>query len=154
MYRIFIVEDDPGIARGIKKQMESWNLEARCAVDFEKIMEEFQDYHPHLVLLDISLPFYNGYYWCQEIRKSIHSQILTVFFMPLIGAGIHTAFAFPMIYRLLQLFSLHNMWLLIGITGGCFLGFGLVYVLMYLLTSRSYYKIVRGGNFNSSKRIC
>lgn len=69
MYRIFIVEDDPGIARGIKKQMESWNLEARCAVDFEKIMEEFQDYHPHLVLLDISLPFYNGYYWCQEIRK-------------------------------------------------------------------------------------
>ena len=89
----------------------------------------------------------------KEIRKSIHSQILTVFFMPLIGAGIHTAFAFPMIYRLLQLFSLHNMWLLIGITGGCFLGFGLVYVLMYLLTSRSYYKIVRGGNFNSSKRI-
>ena len=69
MYRIFIVEDDPGIARGIQKQMESWNLEARCAVDFEKIMEEFQDYHPHLVLLDISLPFYNGYYWCQEIRK-------------------------------------------------------------------------------------
>ena len=55
MYRIFIVEDDPGIARGIQKQMESWNLEARCAVDFEKIMEEFQDYHPHLVLLDISL---------------------------------------------------------------------------------------------------
>ena len=89
----------------------------------------------------------------KEIRKSIHSQILTVFFMPLIGAGTHTAFAFPMIYRLLQLFSLHNMWLLIGITGGCFLGFGLVYVLMYLLTSRSYYKIVRGGNFNSSKRI-
>ena len=89
----------------------------------------------------------------KKIRKSIHSQILTVFFMPLIGAGIHTAFAFPMIYRLLQLFSLHNMWLLIGITGGCFLGFGLVYVLMYLLTSRSYYKIVRGGNFNSSKRI-
>ena len=81
----------------------------------------------------------------KEIRKSINSQILTVFFMPLIWAGIHTAFAFPMIYRLLQLFSLHNMWLLIGITGGCFLGFGLVYVLMYLLTSRSYYKIVRGS---------
>ena len=69
MYRIFIIEDDPGIARGIQKQMESWNLEARCASDFEKIMEEFSDYHPHLVLLDISLPFYNGYYWCQEIRK-------------------------------------------------------------------------------------
>ena len=72
--------------------------------------------------------------------------------MPLIWAGIHTAFAFPMIYRLLQLFSLHNMWLLIGITGGCFLGFGLVYVLMYLLTSKSYYKIVRGGNFSSRRQ--
>ena len=88
----------------------------------------------------------------KEIRKSINSQILTVFFMPLIWAGIHTAFAFPMIYRLLQLFSLHNMWLLIGITGGCFLGFGLVYVLMYLLTSKSYYKIVRGGSFSSRRQ--
>ena len=88
----------------------------------------------------------------KEIRKSINSQILTVFFMPLIWAGIHTAFAFPMIYRLLQLFSLHNMWLLIGITGGCFLGFGLVYVLMYLLTSRSYYKIVRAGSFSSHRQ--
>lgn len=88
----------------------------------------------------------------KEIKRSINSQVLTVFFMPLIWAGIHTAFAFPMIYRLLQLFSLHNMWLLIGITGGCFLGFGLVYVLMYLLTSRSYYKIVSGGNFSSHRQ--
>ena len=88
----------------------------------------------------------------KEVKKSINSQVLTVFFMPLIWAGIHTAFAFPMIYRLLQLFSLHNMWLLIGITGGCFLGFGLVYVLMYLLTSRSYYKIVSGGNFSSHRQ--
>ena len=88
----------------------------------------------------------------KEVKKSINSQVLTVFFMPLIWAGIHTAFAFPMIYRLLQLFSLHNMWLLIGITGGCFLEFGLVYVLMYLLTSRSYYKIVSGGNFSSHRQ--
>ena len=93
----------------------------------------------------------------KEIRKSINSQVLTVFFMPLLWAGIHTAFAFPMIYRLLQLFNLHNLWLLIGITGGCFLGFGLVYVLMYLLTSKSYYKIVRGGivrggNFSSRRQ--
>ena len=89
MYRIFIVEDDPGIARGIKKQMESWNLEARCAVDFEKIMEEFQDYHPHLVLLDISLPFYNGYYWCQEIRSI--SLPPTVWIPPPITEGDITA---------------------------------------------------------------
>ena len=69
MYRIFIIEDDPGIAEGIKRQVESWNLEARCAENFEKILEEFTAYDPQLVLLDISLPFYNGYYWCQEIRK-------------------------------------------------------------------------------------
>ena len=56
MYRIFIIEDDPGIARGIQKQMESWNLEARCASDFEKIMEEFSDYHPHLVLKISKVP--------------------------------------------------------------------------------------------------
>ena len=69
MYRIFIIEDDPGIVEGIKRQVESWNLEARCAENFQKIMEEFTAYDPQLVLLDISLPFYNGYYWCQEIRK-------------------------------------------------------------------------------------
>ena len=69
MYRILIVEDDSGIAEGLKRQMESWNLEARCAINFEKIMEEFTAFQPQLVLLDITLPFYNGYYWCQEIRK-------------------------------------------------------------------------------------
>ena len=78
MYRIFIVEDDPQIAEGIKKQMESWNLEARCAEDFGKILEEFQDYDPHLVLLDISLPFYNGYYWCQEIRKISKVPVISI----------------------------------------------------------------------------
>ncbi len=69
MYRVFIIEDEETIARGIQKQMESWSLEAKCVQDFRSVMEEFQDYQPHLVLLDISLPFYNGYYWCQEIRK-------------------------------------------------------------------------------------
>lgn len=78
MYRIFIVEDDLQIAEGIKRQMESWNLEARCAQDFGKVLEEFQDYDPHLVLLDISLPFYNGYYWCQEIRKISKAPVIFI----------------------------------------------------------------------------
>lgn len=69
MYRVLIVEDEEAIARGIKKQVESWNLEARCAEDFRNVMDEFTRYRPHLVLLDIFLPFYNGHYWCQEIRK-------------------------------------------------------------------------------------
>ena len=69
MYRIFIVEDDCGIAEAIKQQAESWGLEARIASDVRGVMSEFAQYQPHLVLLDITLPFYNGYHWCGEIRK-------------------------------------------------------------------------------------
>ena len=75
-----------------------------------------------------------------------------MFSSPLIWAWLNTAVAFPMIYRLRHLFSLYNIGFLIRITGGCFRGFGLVYVLMYLLTSKSYYKIVRGGNFSSRRQ--
>lgn len=69
MYRIFIVEDDRGIAEAIRQQAAMWELEARCAQDFRGVMREFAEYQPHLVLLDISLPFMSGYHWCQEIRK-------------------------------------------------------------------------------------
>lgn len=68
MYRILIVEDDAVIAKTIRKQMESWGLQAVCAEDFDNIMRLFSEFDPHLVLLDISLPFRNGYYWCSEIR--------------------------------------------------------------------------------------
>lgn len=69
MSRIMIVEDDQVIARAIKKHLESWDFEVHCAEDFQKILSEFADIQPELVLLDISLPFYNGFYWCTEIRK-------------------------------------------------------------------------------------
>lgn len=69
MYRILIVEDDLGIAMAIKKQIESWDLEARRVEDFRNILAEFSEYAPHLILMDISLPFFNGYHWCSEIRK-------------------------------------------------------------------------------------
>ena len=69
MYRIFIVEDDSGIAGAIQKQTESWGMEARCTEDFHDIMAEFAAWRPQLVLMDISLPFFNGYYWCQKIRE-------------------------------------------------------------------------------------
>ncbi len=68
MYRIFIVEDDPGIAEGIKRQAEAWGLEVRCADDLRNVMGEFAAFSPHLVLLDITLPFFNGYHWCSAIR--------------------------------------------------------------------------------------
>lgn len=69
MYNILIVEDDRTIAGSMKKHIESWGFNARCAEDFRNIMEEFADFNPQLVLLDISLPFFNGYHWCSEIRR-------------------------------------------------------------------------------------
>lgn len=68
-YKIFIVEDDRDIAEAIRIQANSWNLDAKCAHSFRSITDEFAEYSPHLVLLDIALPFYNGYHWCQEIRR-------------------------------------------------------------------------------------
>ncbi len=68
-YRILIVEDDPGIAAAIKKQAQMWNLDVKCVQNFRNVLSEFSEYDPHLVLLDITLPFFNGYHWCSEIRK-------------------------------------------------------------------------------------
>ncbi|MBQ4284758.1 MAG: response regulator transcription factor, partial [Lachnospira sp.] len=69
MYRLLIVEDDKGIAEAIKVQAQMWDLEVHCIENFRSVMSEFADFNPHIVLLDISLPFYNGYHWCSEIRK-------------------------------------------------------------------------------------
>lgn len=80
----------------------------------------------------------------KEIRRSINSQILTVFFLPLITAGVHLAFAFPLIRKLLLLFNLTNGQLLLLVTAGCYLIFALFYVLIYRVTSRSYFSIVSG----------
>ena len=77
MYRVFIVEDDPVIAGQILRHIQSWGLEAACAEDFQHVMEEFRHFQPHLVLMDISLPFFNGYHWCQEIRRE--SKVPVVF---------------------------------------------------------------------------
>lgn len=69
MHKILIVEDDEGIAKSIEKQIKSWNYEAKCVENFQDVLGEFLDFSPQLVLLDISLPFFNGYHWCSEIRK-------------------------------------------------------------------------------------
>lgn len=76
MYKLLLVEDDRGIAEAIRRQAEAWALEVRCVEDFQNVMREFSDYAPHLVLLDISLPFFNGYHWCSEIRKVSQVPIL------------------------------------------------------------------------------
>ncbi len=69
MYRVLIIEDDMGIAEAIKEQAMKWNIEAKCVQNFRNVLSELAESDPHLVLLDISLPFFNGYYWCTEIRK-------------------------------------------------------------------------------------
>lgn len=76
MYKIFIVEDDVGIASAVARQAEAWGLEAKCVQDFQNVLTEFLAYQPHLVLLDIGLPFFNGYYWCEKIRAVSSVPIL------------------------------------------------------------------------------
>lgn len=78
----------------------------------------------------------------REIRRSVNSQVLTVFFAPLIAAGVHMAFAFPILTRLLGLFSMRDTGFLASVTLVCYCVFALIYVLIYALTSRSYYRIV------------
>ena len=76
MYRILIIEDDDTIAKNIAAHFNRWNYETKQIADFKNIMEEFLKFAPQLVLLDIVLPFYNGFYWCQEIRKISKVPIL------------------------------------------------------------------------------
>ena len=67
-YRIFLVEDDRGIAEAIAAQTALWDMETVCVKDFRRVLAEFSECAPQLVLLDISLPFFDGYHWCREIR--------------------------------------------------------------------------------------
>lgn len=69
MYRLFIVEDDIGIANELKTWIEKWDMEVLTAENFREVAAEYARIQPHLILLDITLPFYDGYYWCREIRK-------------------------------------------------------------------------------------
>ena len=69
MYRILIIEDDFTMAEAMKKQIESWGNEVRLVSDFQNVIHEFIEYDPHMVLIDIMLPFFNGFYWCQKIRE-------------------------------------------------------------------------------------
>ena len=68
-YKILIIEDDKGIARAIEESLSSWGLQPVCVGDFRAVMEDFARFDPHLVLIDIGLPFMDGYHWCNEIRR-------------------------------------------------------------------------------------
>ena len=78
MYKLLIVEDDAGIAAAIKAQAEAWAMSCHVIEDFRGVMREFAEFQPHLVLMDISLPFFNGYHWCAEIRRVSKTPIIFI----------------------------------------------------------------------------
>ena len=78
MSRILIVEDDVVIADGLKTHFEKWDYKVECVTDFKNVMDTFLKFEPQLVLLDLVLPFFNGFHWCQEIRKVSKVPVLFI----------------------------------------------------------------------------
>lgn len=77
-YKILIVEDDGVIAQAIKQHLDSWGYDAMAVDNFREVMKRFISFAPQLVLMDITLPFYNGYHWCSEIRRISTVPILFI----------------------------------------------------------------------------
>ena len=76
MFRILLVEDDPEISGVLERQLTAWNYQVGLIRDFRDVLGDFRTFQPHLVLLDIGLPYRNGYHWCEEIRKISKVPIL------------------------------------------------------------------------------
>ncbi len=76
MYKIFIVEDDATVSSIISEKLSKWGFEALAATDFKNLAAQFSAASPHLVLLDINLPFYDGFFWCEQIRKISNVPII------------------------------------------------------------------------------
>lgn len=70
MYRIMIVEDDEVIARAVQQSLVSWGMDAFCVQDFSSVLAEFAVKNPQLVLMDIHLPFFNGFHWSRRFERS------------------------------------------------------------------------------------
>ena len=106
---------------------------------YKQIAEGYEDKNRFTILQKVGMTQ-------KEIRQSINSQVLTVFFLPLAAAAVHMTFAFPIVSRLLALFNLSNITLFAAVTLICFGMFAALYVLVYVFTSRSYYNIVSRGD--------
>lgn len=76
MQKIFLVEDDKTISQLVAKNLTNWGYQVKEVKDFQTILKQIDDFQPHLIILDINLPFFNGYYWCQEIRKTSRVPIM------------------------------------------------------------------------------
>ena len=77
-YKVIIVEDDRGIAEGIASCLTDWGMEVHQVSDFRRVMEVFEEFSPHLVIMDITLPYMGGYHWCQEIRRTSSVPIIFI----------------------------------------------------------------------------
>lgn len=113
-----------------------FSIAAVLIMYYKQICEGYEDAERFAVMRKVGLTD-------AEIRRSVNSQVLTVFFAPLLMTGLHMLFAMPMIRLILGAFGLHNDSLFYGIGIGCYVVFAVIYALMYLLTSRRYYRIVR-----------
>lgn len=78
MYKLLIVEDDFTIADTLKNHLDKWGFQTKYAEDFRNITDIFTDFAPDLVLMDINLPYYNGFHWCSEIRKTSTTPIIFI----------------------------------------------------------------------------
>ncbi|MGG4263804.1 response regulator transcription factor [Peribacillus simplex] len=76
MYKVLIVEDEMHIANALKNHFGKYGYDCRIIVDFEKVLDVFQDFQPHLVIMDINLPYFDGYYWSRKIRKVSNCPII------------------------------------------------------------------------------
>ncbi|MBR6430953.1 MAG: ABC transporter permease [Oscillospiraceae bacterium] len=112
-------------------------LAAVLIIYYKQISEGYEDQARFAIMQNVGMTE-------PEIRRSINSQLLTVFFLPLLGAGLHLAFAFPMIRKMLMLLNLTNIRLFALTTVISFVVFALFYVLVYRITSNAYFHIVRG----------
>ena len=115
-----------------------FSLAAVSIIYYKQVCEGYEDQSRFAIMQKVGMTK-------QDIRRSINSQLLTVFFLPMALSGVHLCFAFPFIHKLLLLFNLSNTSLLIGTTVVCYVAFALLYTLAYKLTSNAYYHIVSGA---------
>ena len=113
-------------------------LAAVLIIYYKQLTEGYEDQARFAIMQNVGMTR-------REIRRSINSQLLTVFYLPLLFAGLHLAFAFPMIRRLLMLFSLYNIGLFAAVTAISFAVFAALYAVVYRQTAGAYYAIVSGG---------
>ena len=113
-------------------------LAAVMIIYYKQLSEGYEDYARYEIMQKVGM-------MKQDIRKSINSQMLTVFFSPLLMAGLHLCFAFPFLWKIMIMFGLDNRALIIGITVVCYVIFGIFYAVVYKITSNLYFHIVSGG---------